>query len=74
MRRMRMTAVFAILVSVTPLLTAAEVPAGSRVRVITKGARKPVIGSLVASDGEALTVSIGKAEPRRVSLGDVIRM
>ena len=44
-------------------------------RVILKGnGTKPVIGSFVAEDAEALTVRKGKGEPRRVPHAEILRV
>jgi len=76
MRRPRMLAAFALLTSlVANTVAAEELGTGARVRVILKGiGTKPIVGSLVASDAEALTLRTGKGEPRRVLVADVRRL
>src|SRR6185436_15716304 len=67
---------FGVLTSlVAGAVRADDIEAGPRVRLVLEGVHsKPVVGRLVESDTEALTVRTGKGEPRRVLMTEVRRM
>ena len=76
MRRPGTLAVLAVLTSlVGPTLAAEDVKTGVRVRVTENGSdKRPLIGWVVGSDAESLTLRTAEAEPRRVLLADVKRL
>ena len=74
MRRRGVLGGLAYLTVMSTIASADDLAVQTRVRLILKRGTKPLIGSLVASDADALTVSSGKGEPRRVPLDEIIRL